>query len=403
MFLSQPPRVKAPEGPRTTVTPAPRVHKKKQPEYIYTDEPGLNYKDIVLSVTNGLEASQIDPELYPSVYPMLQTQFIRMKGVNPCAAQKLQEALEYMLDYKPEEPGRVIAVGSTRVVEQEEEYNPPPELIEEGVQIALEGGDLWQLESPLLPFLVPPLRKIRMEALDEGKYLKAQQAEQGARNVLRQQTLKQQYEANEEKNSTIQEKLEIAQIQLENIKEKWACIIAQQKNQHKEELDAIQEDFERELEEFDKLFERDPPAKAVKFSPQLLDMRAKERFLGRSKRYQEAKALKEQADALEAIELQQRKQQWIKYLDGERLKLIEKHRQKAFVHDVNAQSIINKRKREADAEISHAQKTVNHLKRQLEKNDMMSESVQSSRTDTRQKLPPLYMNSNRTSHMNTVR
>lgn len=388
------PRVKAPEGPRST-NPAPARNappRNKKPHfYVFKNVDDPDIREIVQSVANGLDASLISPELYPRILGSLQSQEIYLKKSNPCASQSLHDAIEYIYKWKPDEP--VTQSEPPR----EEIFLPSQEMIDKGIDYAMNGKDLFEIEPMLLQYLIAPLREIRLKSLKSGDYLTAQKAEQGARAVVAQQTLQEKMDEQDEKMSEQQQRLEIAQIQLENVKEKWQILIEQRKQEMEDDIENKRMRFALQLEEFDKQFETDPPPKALKLSPGVLDLKAKEKFLVSSKRFDEAKAMRNMANIRERQEIEMKKEQYYKNLMKEREKLINQEKQKMFVTEMSWQSNLSKLQLNANKEIAHAQKTVEHLLSVQRALESESEAPKSSK-----KLPPLSLN-DRFARLNTVR
>lgn len=392
MFEPILPRVKAPEGPRGA-NPAPARNanqKSKKHYYVFKNVDDPDIREIVQSVANGLDASLISPELYPRIISSLQSQEIYLKKSNPCASQSLHDAIQYINKWKPEEP--VI-----QNEHREDIFLPSQEMIDKGIDYAMNGKDLFEIEPMLLQFLIAPLREIRLKSLKAGDYLTAQKAEQGARAVVAQQALQERMDEQDEKMSEQQQRLEIAQIQLENVKEKWEILIGQRRQEMENDIETKRMKFALKLEEFDKQFEADPPPKALKLSPGTLDLKAKERFLVSSKRYDEAKKMRNIVNIRERQEIEMKKEQYYKALMKEREKLIEQEKQKMFVTEMSWQSTISKMQLNANKEIAHAQKTVEHLLSQQKSFESEAEASKSQK-----KLPPLPLD-DRFPRMNTVR
>ena len=155
--------------------------------------------------------------------------------------------------------------------------------------------------------------------------------------------------------------------------------------------------FAMKLEEFDQQFEQEPPPKALKLSPGALDLKAKEKFLVSSKRFDEAKAMRNMANIRERQEIEMKKEQYYKALLKEREKLIEQEKQKMFVTEMTWQSSLSKMQMNANKEIAHAEKTVEHL---LSLQKTLESEVEA--TKSQKKLPPLQLN-DRFARLNTVR
>lgn len=392
MFENNLPRVKAPEGPRGAnqahARNAPQKNKKHYYVFKNVDDPDI--REIVQSVANGLDASLISPELYPLILGSLQSQEIYLKKSNPCASQSLHDAIQYINNWKPEEP-------VVQKEPREDIFLPSQEMIDKGIDYAMNGKDLFEIDPMLLQFLIAPLREIRLKSLKDGDYITAQKAEQGARAVVAQQNLQEKMDEQDEKISEQQQRLEIAQIQLENVKEKWEILMERRKQEMENDIQNKKMKFAMKLEEFDQQFEQEPPPKALKLSPGALDLKAKEKFLVSSKRFDEAKAMRNMANIRERQEIEMKKEQYYKALLKEREKLIEQEKQKMFVTEMTWQSSLSKMQMNANKEIAHAEKTVEHL---LSLQKTLESEVEA--TKSQKKLPPLQLN-DRFARLNTVR
>jgi hypothetical protein len=288
-----------------------------------------------------------------------------------------------MLNWKP--PGHA-AQTPRAPVKEEEVYLPSQSMISEGLSLVFDGGDLSLLDPRLLHFLIPPLREMKQRALEAGDYAAAQRADQGQRNVHNQEAFQATVDLQDEKTQEDSERADIAEIQLENIREKWELLLAQKREQMRQSIAKMQEDFAAALERFDKPFADPPPPSRAKLSPQCLDLRFKEKHLSRSKRFAEASAMKRLADAMEEKEMRQRKEEWIRDLSIERQKMIEKEKRNEFVREMAWQTAITKLEMTAAAEIARAERNAHFLRMKKEKSTNEAELTKTSR-----KLPPLLL------------
>jgi hypothetical protein len=287
--------------------------------------------------------------------------------------------MNYMVNWRP--PTDSIAA---RGVEEEEIYKPTRQQIDEGLSTALSGGDLSKLDHNLLHFLIPPLTEKRREALCAGDYVAAQKADAGCRRVREQQMLQETLDIQEEKTGEDSHKLEISEIQLANIREKWEMLIERKRLAMRQSIEKLQADFENKLQTFDQKFVTGPPKGKLKLSPACLDLRFKERQLSYSKRFTEAGRMKQLADAMTENEVRLRTEEWTAELMMERQKLIDKERQIEYVREMAWQGTISKMQLDAAAEIDHAEKNVQWLRARRDKSNTEAEM-----TKTARKLPPL--------------
>ena len=103
------------------------------------------------------------------------------------------------------------------------------------------------------------------------------------------------------------QKLQRAKRELQRVleeREKFFKTFQKQKNIS---IKNLEEKQAAQLNEHDKKYNEEMPAKYRKLSPDILNMRRKEKMLRNSKRYKEAQKLHEECDALEAYELARQK------------------------------------------------------------------------------------------------
>ncbi|OHS96601.1 hypothetical protein TRFO_37214 [Tritrichomonas foetus] len=395
------PRVKAPDCPRNISNSGnngsnSRFRQKKKKFYVFKNDDNPNIREIIQSVANGLDVDLIAPQLYPRIISMLRIEEYKMRENNPSAAASLLNAIEkienYKVDIESKSNNNSNKNRKNKKNSDEDDENdthekvlmPSKTMIDDAVNMALEGKDLGTVDPQLLQFLLKPLKEIKKNAIDSGDYKMAQKADIGTRLVSHQQVLQAKIEEQDEKDAEYQQRLEIAQIQLDNIKEKWQILIEQRKQLMEEDLIEKQNEFNEFLEEYDKQFENEPPSKVLKLSSMALDLKAKEKFLISAKRFDDAKKMRQIASVREKQELKMKKEQYYTDLMKEREKLIEKEKQKVFFAEMNWQTSISQMQLQAKQEITQAQKTVDHLL-----NMTKTKELESSLSNRR--LPPLRM------------
>ena len=155
---------------------APRPKPKETPFYVFTQSQNLDLKEVVSSVMNGLEASSISPELYPTIYPMLNSTLPTLNKKNPPAAQSVENALDYILHYHAHEerPKPVL----------HEEFVPTKPMIEDALSVVLAHKNLKMLNPQILQYLIKPLRQMHRNSIDNCEYLKAQNIQVATRELI---------------------------------------------------------------------------------------------------------------------------------------------------------------------------------------------------------------------------
>jgi hypothetical protein len=377
-------RAKAPEGPRRITTAIPPAQTKDKPTfYVFKSSEDIDPREIVQSLVNGLDPALIAPEMYPHLFPFMTAQEARLRAANPSGAQKLRDSMDYMVNWRPRSDPVTV-----RVVMEEEIYKPTRQMIKEGLDVALSDGNLSLLEPKLLHFLIPPLTEKRRDSLCSGDYVAAQKADLACRRIREEQLRQDTLDIQEERTGEDSHRLEIAEIQLINIKEKWELMIQQKQAAMREYLANMQAEFANVLSEFDVQFENGPPKNKLKLSAACLDLRFKERHLSYSKRFTEAGKMKKLADAMTNRETKARTEEWTAELLAERQKMMDKENQLEHLREMAWDAIISKMQLDAAAEIAHAEKNVQFQRARKERSTTEVELTKGAK-----KLPPLSISS----------
>ncbi|OHT03694.1 hypothetical protein TRFO_28827 [Tritrichomonas foetus] len=151
-----------------------------------------------------------------------------------------------------------------------------------------------------------------------------------------------------EKIEDINEKFDFTRNVRESMEKDWSTIISNAEQQRDQELADMERDFAIELEEFDKQNDEEPNSRNVKFSPEYLNLRHRQKVLTISNNFLEAKAIKNQADELEKIEKERQLKNWYDFLDANRSEMVEKH-----------QKLYRTRENSWDIHIRHLRKVSN--------------------------------------------
>ena len=164
-----------------------------------------------------------------------------------------------------------------------------------------------------------------------------------------------------DKVETISEQSDFAISVRENLQNDWSDVIRNAEEKRDQELNELAQNFDKQLSEFDKHYEQEPNPRFVKSSPELLNLRHRQKALMLSKNFLQAKAIKNQADELELAEKERQRNNWFNYLDNIRNEIVEKQ-QKIMTTKQNSWDMqIAHMKKTANKEIGQAKKTENHF------------------------------------------
>lgn len=171
----------------------------------------------------------------------------------------------------------------------------------------------------------------------------------------------------------VETRLDTARSIRQSMQSDWKRLIQAAEEKRDQELNDMQQDFENDLAEFDKLYSAPPDIRFQKYSPELLNLRYRQKAMIQSNKFLEAKEIKQKADELENLEKEKNMNSWIDYLNKSRLDIIEKQKQQ-INHRNNIWTLeIDKMKRNAKVEIKHAKQQECHFSDRIERIQSVSE------------------------------
>lgn len=371
-------QVKEPASPKTKA--APRV---KAPRYYFVFEEEPNINDIVLSLSNGLNAEYVDPKIYAYIFqPLKAARNNLIEAGNLHAARTTENAIQFINDYYYKEKQKEL-IAQERVaqaefenqlaIEEEIAQNPgyTQEEIEENVDYAM-SGQFEQIFPKIHKLLVRELRERRAEKIDEHDYIGAEKYETTARKVLALDSDTRYNEITTTRVTDLSDKLDIAQEEIKQLHYTWKHKIKDAKKKKEAEIEELRERNAIDLDSFDENFEKDPPLKYQKHSVKYLQIRKQERALAVSKRYQESIKFKAEADQLDLEEQEQWRVQWKHDLELARKDLIKKQEEKVYVVEQNHNLLIAQLVRDYKRELDHATKALSHLETHYEQAEMLA-------------------------------
>lgn len=192
----------------------------------------------------------------------------------------------------------------------------------------LDGSPASSIPQDTVKPVMHCLRAYRDSVIAEGDYMHAQEVEDKINDLMLRRE-KQKYEDSQlETYQELTRRLERARSDLQAAEE--ACrIYTEDVNrrcaEEREELAQMQRD---ELRELESQFAGDPPYKFVRWSPGYLNLRRKEKFLVKSRRYVEAHDMKLQADKVEREDVRASRGAWKAYGTQQKELLLRQHQVK---------------------------------------------------------------------------
>ena len=192
--------------------------------------------------------------------------------------------------------------------ETEQEDGPfSQDIIEKAIQALLHGKEISLKKYPQ----VLQELQVRLDvALEKPDYDLATQLEDALKRgklQYKQLTLK---SVQDQKTAKLKEKLKQAQDKLSKMQTQFSNTKKQFDASAQEKRQKLEEKHQQEMDKLLDYYESGIPPKFRKFSRELLELKKREQTLKQGHRYQEAKGIKEEADALEAYENELIKIKW---------------------------------------------------------------------------------------------
>ena len=246
--------------------------------------------------------------------------------------------------------------------------------------------------------VISRVRRIQRDALNDGDYELADRAQKSTSHIVRHVNNARFLAINEAKADEMNEQLQATQRDLQYLKDHWRTVLQNAKDRMNEDLQKLQAENDKELKKFDASVEKSikgitvenaddsvfldkkvMPVEYRKFSPELLEMRNREKALINARRYKEAKRVKDEADKLEQVELERNYERYLNKMQSKRNELLKKHENKVFVRKQNWEKSIEEIKRVSASEISHAEKGVMQLEKKIESAEELNMTIRSPR------------------------
>lgn len=225
-------------------------------------------------------------------------------------------------------------------------------------------GEFDEIDPRHYKAIIRELHKRKADALAEGDYLLAERIVNAYRRMVALSSVNRFKAIATSRVDDLGTQLEIKTADRDELMERSANAIAEAERKRDADLRQMERANERELREFDKQFEMDPPPELRKFSPTLLQLRVRQRYMVQSGRYAEATHTREEADRLEQQEREEQRQRWMAQLRLQRQELQKRQEEKMYVRTANANHQIAQMRRQSGAAISHQEKAVQHLEHQ---------------------------------------
>jgi hypothetical protein len=351
--------VRAP--PRILGLPAPRP-KLRPYKYFADDSPPL--PAILFDIIDGLPVQQVEPELYPQLLPLLRERERALKEWrNQPASRAIADAIAYVEGYRYADDPQQLRPRALRTTRITADRLSATELSLH-VNMAMR-GEVHEIDPRHYRVLIRELQRIKTAALAESDYLLAERAGNASRRVIALTSDNRFREIANGRVDALSEQLQIKSADRDELVERSAREIAAAERRRDDDIRRMARAHEAELRKFDEQFEMDPPPELRKFSPTLLQLRVREKYMVQSGRYREATRVREEAGRLEKREIEQQRERWAEQLKFQKMELEKKQEERIFVRRMNADHQIAQLRRATAAAVEHQAKAVQHLEHQF--------------------------------------
>ncbi|OHS98352.1 hypothetical protein TRFO_08941 [Tritrichomonas foetus] len=199
----------------------------------------------------------------------------------------------------------------------------------------LVNGNSYIPENDMLPDLINYSKRKIDSLIKNNELIKAQKYENIYQQLAASQSGWNTVDSKSSKKNELAGRLSTTQHQLQEARNSMEMTL----NDYDQKMESIRESFEEEweneIQEFDKVTNGELPPSFRKFSQKLLNLRETEKFLIKSRRFEEAGYIRMEADELEEQELEQCRVKFRKARETKKMRLTEEHVQKMKCFDEN--------------------------------------------------------------------
>jgi len=338
----------------------PRTIRYRPHVYKYSLDNNPNPMDIVFSIINGNDIHDVDPQLFSQITPLLQEKEKQLREWrNQPASKFVEQALSYIQNYRySEDPNQMTGI----VTRSDSKKDFSEEDIAFSVNLALHRQDYWSIDPSMHKSVIKELKNIRVEALKNNDYALAEKCENATRKLISIESDAKYEDILTSKADQIENKYHIALKELQNLKEQQRIELNMKRSEMEQKVKELESSDESRLKSFDSQFDTEPPLEMQKFSPELLQLKRREKYMVLAKRYSEATQINEEIKQLEKIEREQQKNRWIAELKLKKRDLSKTLKEKREARVQSLEMGYIKLVQQYESELDHATKTADHLK-----------------------------------------
>jgi hypothetical protein len=280
--------------------------------YFFTPERHKDPKLIIDSlIWDNISITLVDPRLFRELSIYLPDFLAEARSTNhSLIAQRIEEMIKYI----EEEPIRVANAALLEKPIPQPVVKPPAfseEEVEREVQWIWSHRQIKEYKPDELELVVAGFRQKSAGFIAEGDYLNAEKAGQYAQILISHGQLGTVEMMESERVKDLMGKLAEARKALDEDKKKWEVLYEKLRTLGREEIEKLQEDHKRAIEELEALKEKEPPPSIKKYSNRLLQLRRSEQAQLQNRNWRGAGETKAMADEMQKAEDAAQKEKWL--------------------------------------------------------------------------------------------
>ena len=325
---------------------------------------------LIRELCGGKPISELQLNIIPSLLEALdEAKQVAIVNGQVERLKKLQSVIMQVQDYEKQRrvhPKKRPSTATTRSPKKEPVQVAPMSVVESVYEDILSGFPYDVAETYLLPSLIRYGKDLIDGLLSQGEYKEAQRVENINKDLIALQAERNVEEQKQNKRQQIVDQLEIAKQQYQKESEELKLALEEHDERSQTALEALDAEIEEQLMEYDNITQGPLPSQYIKYSSALLNLRETEKFLVKSRRFEEAANIKEEADQKERQELIDLQQKFIAKRMQQRQTLIESfNTKKRCLEEKNAR-IRMKIEQDHKAELAALKKTVQNQQKRLD-------------------------------------
>lgn len=339
----------------------------------------------------GKPPSQVPVSLIPKLISSLEKSKLKaIKDGQVTRVQLIQKATESLEKYQ-----KSIQYTHKTKIEKVETGPPPPIVVlDSTIEDLIDGIPYDIAQTSMLPHLSERCKQIISSLLAQGNYSEAQKYENVHKQLVSLMNKRESEKKVQSRQRFLKDQYKTFNRQLEDVKKKYDFAMESFEMEYQSKISKLNEEFEKELRDFDLITDGPIPLANRKFSSKLLNLRETEKFLLKSRRYDEAASIKAEADEQEKKEISDLEEKFLneRLLQREQLKDLQQQKLKCF----NEKEERKRRKiiQENEKEINTLQKTVENLENKIDLTDTVDQD--STSTNVHSARPPTSITSKHT-------